>query len=91
MAEDAGPMKVSLKLYATLSDYLPAEARRTNTLEMELAPGATVGEVIERLALPPRLTHLVLVNGHFVPPGERTGRTLAEGDALAIWPPVAGG
>jgi sulfur carrier protein ThiS len=35
--------------------------------------------------------HLVLVNGEFVPPAERSGRMLAEGDVLAIWPPIAGG
>lgn len=84
-------MKVCFKLYATLSDYLPAEARRTNSLELDLAAGTTVGQVIERFALPPRLTHLVLVNGQFVPPGDRAGRVLVDGDTLAVWPPVAGG
>jgi hypothetical protein len=33
----------------------------------------------------------VLVNGVFVPPRERESLRLAPGDALAIWPPVAGG
>ena len=33
-----------------------------------------------------------LVNGHFVNCGEdRDQRTLAEGDTVSIWPPVAGG
>ena len=41
--------------------------------------------------LPPRLVHLVLVNGVYVAPEQRKARTLAPGDALAIWPPVAGG
>jgi sulfur carrier protein ThiS len=35
--------------------------------------------------------HLVLINGVFVPPPERTSRALKEGDVLAIWPPIAGG
>ena len=47
--------------------------------------------VIERFSLPPRLVHLVLLDGAFVPPGERDGRVLHDGETLAIWPPVAGG
>jgi sulfur carrier protein ThiS len=47
--------------------------------------------VIGQYRLPPRLTHLVLINGSFVPPGERKTRRLQEGDHLAIWPPIAGG
>lgn len=84
-------MKVTFKLYATLSDYLPAEARRTNMIELEVPQGATIAEVIAPYNLPPRLVHLVLVNGVFIAPEARAARALADGDALAIWPPVAGG
>ena len=46
--------------------------------------------VLAPFALPPRLTHLVLVNGTFVPP--ETGDEYAQdGDTLAVWPPIAGG
>jgi sulfur carrier protein ThiS len=38
-----------------------------------------------------KLVHLVLINGVYVPPDERATRRLAEGDVLAIWPPIAGG
>ncbi|MBS1138025.1 MAG: mut7-C ubiquitin family protein, partial [Proteobacteria bacterium] len=34
---------------------------------------------------------LVLINGHYVPPGARRSHALREGDVLAIWPPIAGG
>jgi sulfur carrier protein ThiS len=47
--------------------------------------------VIEQFNLPRELCHLVVVNGEFVPRDERSHRTLREGDALAIWPPIAGG
>ena len=84
-------MKVTLKLYATLTDFLPQEARKHNALELDLASGTTVAQVIEHQALPQKLCHLVLIDGLFVPPAERDKRPLAEGETLAIWPPIAGG
>jgi sulfur carrier protein ThiS len=83
-------MKVLLKLYASLSDYLPRDSR-DNRIELALDDGATVGQVIERQGLPSKLVHLVLVNGVFIPPEQRTGHALRPGDHLAIWPPIAGG
>lgn len=84
-------MQVNFKLFAMLQDYLPAEARKANTLALDLAEGTTIHQVIERFALPLKSCHLVLVDGHFVPPAERASRTLREGETLAIWPPIAGG
>ena len=84
-------MRVTFKLYAMLSDHLPDEARKTNSLTLDIPPGRTVGEAIDEFNLPPKLVHLVLVNGNFIPPAERTGHALVDGDVLAIWPPIAGG
>jgi len=84
-------MRVTLKLFATLTDYLPIDKRRSNQLTLEVKPQATVAEVIAPFDLPPKQVHLVLINGHFVPPAERASRTLNEGDVLAVWPPIAGG
>ena len=84
-------MKIVLKLYASLAQYLPHEARINNRLPMELADGTSVAQVIEPFGMPPKLVHLVLVNGVYVPPEEHLTRVLHDGDVLAIWPPVAGG
>ena len=84
-------MNITIKLYATLGDYLPLEARRNNRLVMQVGDDTTVTDVIAPLNMPEKLVHLVLVNGHFVPPAVRATRKLAEGDVLAIWPPIAGG
>lgn len=84
-------MQITLKLYATLTDYLPPAARKTNRLAMEVADGTTVLDVIKPLGMPERLVHLVLVNGVYVAPAARAQRKLTRDDVLAIWPPIAGG
>jgi len=50
-----------------------------------------VSAVLAPFSLPERLTHLVLVNGVFVPPEARATTPLKEDDMLAVWPPIAGG
>lgn len=88
-------MRITLKLYAMLSDHLPPEAdgnrRKGNELPLDVPDGAGVQAVIDRFNLPPKLVHLVLVNGVYIPPQARAGHTLAANDELAIWPPIAGG
>lgn len=84
-------MKITFKLFATLTDYLPAEAQQTNRLELDIDPTTTIEDLAERFHLPVNLVHLVLVNGLYIEHEERARRTLQEGDTLAIWPPIAGG
>lgn len=84
-------MQITFKLFATLTDYLPAASRNTNVLQLEVAPEATILQIIEPFGLPPNLVHLVLVNGKYVSPADRGTQTLNPGDVLAIWPPIAGG
>jgi hypothetical protein len=61
---------------------------------MELAAGATVGEVVDRLRLPPADVFLVLRNGRDVSPGVYGGglfnreAALDHGDVLAFSGPV---
>ncbi len=80
-------MQITFKLYASLTDYLPADKRSSNLM----SPEATIADIIAPFNLPMKLVHLVLINGVYVPPEERATRTLVEGDVLAIWPPIAGG
>ena len=84
-------MKVTFKLYASLTDYLPAEARSGNIVELDVAEGTPIAKLIEPFGLPHKLVHLVLVNGVYVAPADRLTRVLNDGDVLAIWPPIAGG
>ena len=84
-------MKATLKLFATLSRFLPAEVQRTSCLDLDLQPGATLQELITRFRIPPDQCALVLVNGVFIPAADRASRALVEGDTVAIWPPIGGG
>jgi sulfur carrier protein ThiS len=87
----AAAVKITFKLFATLTDYLPQGARSSNVVELDVPADAPISQIIEPFGLPPKLVHLVLVNGVFVEPAQRLTRTLREGDTLAIWPPIAGG
>lgn len=84
-------MKITFKLFATLTDYLPADARRSNQVALDVDSSASISHIIEPFGLPPKLVHLVLVNGKYIAPELRASTTLSENDVLAIWPPIAGG
>jgi len=84
-------MDITFKLFATLTDYLPPAARRSNVLNMEVDDGLTIAQIIEPFGMPEKLVHLVLVNGTYIAPEDRATKALKDGDVLAIWPPIAGG
>ncbi|TVO59495.1 MULTISPECIES: MoaD/ThiS family protein [Denitromonas] len=83
-------MKLKFKLFASLTDYLPAD-RKGNIVDLDLPAGTTIQTVIDQYRVPEKSAHLVLVNGRFIPPAARASHVLEENDELAIWPPVAGG
>ena len=84
-------MKIVFKLFASLTDYLPVQGRDGNVVQLDLPEDTCIADVVQRFSLPDKLVHLVLVNGTYVAPEQRSTRVLFEGDALAIWPPIAGG
>jgi sulfur carrier protein ThiS len=83
-------MNIRIKLYASLAEYLPADAVK-NEADIEVKEGTTPTQVIMRLGLPEKMCHMVLINGVYISPDERAVKELEAGDHLAIWPPVAGG
>ena len=84
-------MRITFKLYASLTQHLPAEARRSNQIPLDVPDGTPIATIIEPFGMPQKLVHLVLVNGVYVPPEERLSFVPRDGDVLAIWPPIAGG
>ena len=58
-------IKVTVKLFAALAQYLPSGAA-DNRVELEVADGTTVEQMFAKFNLPPEHCHLVLINGHFL-------------------------
>lgn len=79
-------MKIEVRLFANLADYLPA-ASPGEPSTIDLPDAATVDELVACLALPEGLPRLVLVNGSDASPG----LPLHAGDVVSILPPLAGG
>ena len=83
-------MHVQLELYSSLMRFLPPQAVR-HRVGVEIESGSSVAALLERYQVPLEQAHLVLRNGVFLHPEERTRTLLQEGDVIAAWPPVAGG
>ena len=84
-------MEIHVRLFASLRDRLPRHTRGRGTLE--LADGACLQDLLDRLQIDPRLTQMVLVDGQQAP-RDREARlrlTLVHDQTLSIFPPVAGG
>ena len=86
-----GRIQMTLKLYASLTQYLPEAFRKSHAMPMEVDATATIESIVAPLGMPPALVKLVVLNGVFVPPSQRATKRFVDGDVLAIWPPVAGG
>jgi molybdopterin converting factor small subunit len=80
-------VRVEVRLYATLADHV-AEARAAVPFEADLPDAATVGELIDRLRLPPEEVRLVIIDGRVV---HRRENHLTDGSRVAFFPPVGGG
>ncbi len=83
-------MEIELKLFATLGRHLPARARR-NAVLVEVPDGSTAHDILDAFGVDREEAFMVVRNGLFMPPNQRDGEPLREGDTLAVWPPVAGG
>ncbi|MGB0659645.1 MAG: MoaD/ThiS family protein [Mangrovicoccus sp.] len=83
-------MHVQLKLFASLTAFLPKSAER-NIASLEVAEGTSVQALLDMHNVPPEHCHLVMLNGVYQAPENRDSAQLKDGDALAVWPPVAGG
>ena len=79
-------MQIQLHLHATFATFVATTAR-DGVDAVELSDGATVADLVRHVGLPPELSRIVLVNGHDV----EDDAALRAGDAVDIFPPLAGG
>jgi molybdopterin converting factor small subunit len=79
-------LKVKIKLFATLTKYLPPDAKN-RTAELDTEEGTTTGQLLDQLEIPAALAHLTMINGH----QESRDYVLQPDDLLTVFPQVAGG
>jgi len=79
-------MRIDVALFAYLADYQPDGQGGRHARPLEVADGTAVADIIARLGLPDE-PRVVFVNGRHAPDDQ----VFADGDRLAIFPPVAGG
>ena len=83
-------MRITFKTASGMVKYLPPGAAG-NSAGITIADGATPRDVMTQLGIPPDGVYLVTHNGEAVPIAMRKTVILAEGDTLAIMPPLKGG
>ena len=82
-------MQITLKLYGALKKYLPENALNNQAI-VEIEESLDVEQALNSYGVPSNQCHLVMVNGVYIKPEERTKKILSESDSLAIWPPSTG-
>ncbi len=82
-------MKILVRTAGLLGKYLPPGPVK-NRAEIEVPSGSTITDVMKRFGFP-EASYLVTLNGTAVPTAERATRELANGDNLALMPPLKGG
>jgi len=80
-------VRVEIRLFATLTRHRQDTASG-QPFEVELAGGATIGDLLRKLAVPPDDVHLTIIDGRLVHGGDVH---LHEGARVGLFPPIGGG
>ena len=79
-------MNVELRLYASLTRYLP-EKRDGPVCILEIETGTLIRDLFSKLNIPPEMLKIIFLNGVHAKGDE----ILKEGDRVGAFPPVGGG
>lgn len=79
-------MRVQLLLYASLAKFLPPEGSG-NSSALEVEDGASIGDLLALVKVPEDSPRIIFVNGRHA----QLSQELADGDRVAVFPPIAGG
>jgi len=79
-------MRVQVKLFATLRKYMPAGSAG-DTLTVEVADGATVGDLVAALGIPAEHARMAVAAGEQLD----LAAQLPVGVEINLFPPLAGG
>ncbi len=78
-------MKITLELFASLMSFLPSESS-LHAADMEIDHDFTLNNLIDRMEIPRKSAHIVLLNGKYVNADDRDQPCLHAGDKVSIWP-----
>ena len=79
-------MRVQVKLFTYFQKYCPENSER-GLFTLELAPPVSVGDLLQKLGIPPDYPKVIHVNGKFA----KEEDLLKDGDFMAVFPPLPGG
>lgn len=74
---------VTVNLYAGLREFIDGAP----SINVELEPGTTIGQVIERLGVPVEKTRIIFLNNR----AAQLTSPIEPGDQLSIFPAIGGG
>lgn len=80
-------MQITVRLLASYRQFLPENHDVTAGFPHEVARGASVGDVLAELPLPPGEAYTFFVNGRHT----QRSQILQSGDILSVFPAVGGG
>ena len=82
-------MKINLKLYGGLEEYLPENSSK-NQSSIDIRNGCSVEHALNTYGVPLEKCKIVMVNGIHIIPKDRANTILSNSDSLAVWPQSTG-